>query len=301
LRLGLVINLTPDEDDLAADPLAPVSGATLLRRARDIEEAGFDGVWVAGEGIGRHNLSPDPLSVLSVAAAGTRRVELGVSVFQVPLRPAVELTRRVLTVHALSEGRFTFGVGAGSTRTDFDTVGADYEHRFRTLEQSLDLMSRLWDGDSVSGIDIKPWPSARGGPRIVIGAWHSSRWLRRAAQRYDGWIGSAGHSTFAGLREAIQRFRDFGGQRAILTSIRVDLAAAEAPLAKDARFDLACGPRSARERLARLADLGFDDVVIGSQTSSIEELQLLRSLVDPDDRAPVTAQPSRASLQHEKA
>jgi alkanesulfonate monooxygenase SsuD/methylene tetrahydromethanopterin reductase-like flavin-dependent oxidoreductase (luciferase family) len=50
---------------------------------------------------------------------------------QVPLRHPVELAHRAQSVQALSGGRLRLGVGSGSTRADFDLLGADYDRRFR--------------------------------------------------------------------------------------------------------------------------------------------------------------------------
>jgi alkanesulfonate monooxygenase SsuD/methylene tetrahydromethanopterin reductase-like flavin-dependent oxidoreductase (luciferase family) len=50
---------------------------------------------------------PDPLTALAIAATVTRRIELGTSVLQVPLRNPADLAQRVLTTHLMvvKEGR----------------------------------------------------------------------------------------------------------------------------------------------------------------------------------------------------
>src|SRR4030081_3946591 len=104
----------------------------VMERARLIERIGFDGIWL-GDTIGRGpRPRPDTLMFLAAAAAATERVELGTAILQVPLRHPVELAQRLLTLHGLSGGRFSAGLGAGSTVADFLAVGADYEARFRT-------------------------------------------------------------------------------------------------------------------------------------------------------------------------
>src|SRR5271166_6216637 len=104
--------------------------------ARRIEAAGFPGIWV-GDSMGRGRPTLDPLVELAVLAAVTERVELGIGVLQVPLRHPVELAHRVQSVQALSGGRLVLGVGSGSTRDDFELLGLDWDHRFRTLRNSL--------------------------------------------------------------------------------------------------------------------------------------------------------------------
>src|SRR5258708_37569561 len=109
------IGLPPQKPDGSALAAADVSA-----RAQLIERIGFDGIWF-GDTVGRGTRPrADPLMTLAIAGAATERIELGTAVVQVPLRYPVELAQRLLTLHALSGGRFLAGLGAGSTRDDFD-------------------------------------------------------------------------------------------------------------------------------------------------------------------------------------
>jgi alkanesulfonate monooxygenase SsuD/methylene tetrahydromethanopterin reductase-like flavin-dependent oxidoreductase (luciferase family) len=92
------------------------SSAEVIDRAKLIEDIGFEGIWF-GESIGRTaNARPDPLIWLAIAAAGTSTIELGTAILQVPLRYPVEFAQRLMTLHALSGGRFRAGLGAGPPR-----------------------------------------------------------------------------------------------------------------------------------------------------------------------------------------
>lgn len=164
-----------------------------------------------------------------------------------------------MTMHALTGGRFVAGLGAGSTRADYDAVGVDFESRFRLFAEGLRVVRRLCDGAQVGDANLYPWPNIVGGPPIVIGAWASGIWVQRAARDYDGWMGS-GRTSFKALQEGIKRFRDAGGKRAMVVTVGVDLNAPSRALDEDGFFDLVCSPEEAASRLHRLADLGFDDV-----------------------------------------
>jgi alkanesulfonate monooxygenase SsuD/methylene tetrahydromethanopterin reductase-like flavin-dependent oxidoreductase (luciferase family) len=265
MRIG--INLPSRQPDGRAPTVAQ-----LMARARLIERVGFDGIWM-GDTVGRQRTpTPDTLAWLLAAAAGTRRIELGTAVIQVPLRHPVELAQRLMALYALSGGRFRAGLGAGSTQADFDAVGVDYPGRFRTLAEALPLIRQLCRGQRVGAAQLHPWPDTVGGPPILIGGWHSPTWLRRAAREYDGWIASAYFSSFKVLREGLRRYRDAGGRRALVATTSVDLKAPNARLDEDARFDLVCGPESAAERLGRLAELGFDDVLLTRRDHSQADL-----------------------------
>src|ERR1700760_85234 len=116
--------------------------------ARRVEALGFHGLWVT-DAFARGKATLDPLILLGLAAGQTSRIELGTCVVQVPLRHPVEHAHRVETLNVLSQGRFRFGVGSGSTRNDFDAVQADYDARFKTLTAYLDVMRRVWAGEPV--------------------------------------------------------------------------------------------------------------------------------------------------------
>jgi len=246
--------------------------AQIMSRARLIEGIGFDGIWV-GDSVGRVEWPvPDPLAWLTAAAAATERVELGTSILQVPLRYPVELAQRLMTLHALSGGRFRAGLGSGSTRADFDAVGADYDQRFRLLSEALPTIRQVCNGQRVGAAYLAPWAESTGGPPIFVGSWHSGLWVRRAARDYDGWIASGYFTNFHQLGDGIQRFRDAGGTRALVSTITVNLHAPSTAFDPDARFNLECGPDEAAERLQRLAELGYDDALLTRANHSDADL-----------------------------
>jgi alkanesulfonate monooxygenase SsuD/methylene tetrahydromethanopterin reductase-like flavin-dependent oxidoreductase (luciferase family) len=243
-----------------------------MQRAQRIERLGFDGIWL-GDSVGRARWPvPDPLLWLSAAAAATERIELGTCILQVPLRHPVELAQRLMALYALSGGRFSAGLGSGSTRADFDAVGVPYDERFHLLAEALPTIRRICRGEHVGAAYLAPWQDWDGGPPILVGSWHSGLWVRRAALDYDGWLASGFFTTFRQLREGIQRYRDFGGTRALVSTITVNLHAESTPFGEDTRFHLECGPEEAAERLARLAELGYDDALLARANHSVEDI-----------------------------
>src|ERR1700739_1326791 len=124
---------------------------------RQAEARGFPGIWT-GDSVGRGRPTLDSLQVLTALAAVTRRVELGISVLQLPLRNPVELAHRVQSLQAMSNSRLILGVGSGSTRDDFELLGYDYDHRFRTFRNDLEIMSRVWNGEPINGGTLSSLP-----------------------------------------------------------------------------------------------------------------------------------------------
>jgi alkanesulfonate monooxygenase SsuD/methylene tetrahydromethanopterin reductase-like flavin-dependent oxidoreductase (luciferase family) len=255
----------------------------IMARAALLERLGYDGIWM-GETIGRFDFAgTDTLAWLTAAAAGTMRIEIGTCVLQVPLRSPVELATRLMTLQALSGGRFVAGLGSGSAPKDFEATGVDFADRFRLLRDYTAKIKALLNGETVDGINIHPWPNVLGGPPIVVGA-ASDRWIKRAAEEYDGWMAS-GFSGLAFLREGAQRYRELGGTgRVICATVNVDLRAPYEPFDEHGRFTLRCPPDEAARRLQMLAEAGYDTVVVtrlnyAAEDWPEEDLAELRSLL----------------------
>lgn len=280
----------------------PLDAAALGQRARWIEEAGLDAAWLGDASFRRLATWPDPMMWLLTVAGATSRIEVGTAIYQVPLRPPADLAQQFLTMRALTGDRLSLGVGPGSTAAGYAAVGLDFQSRFKTFHAHMNTIRRLMAGETVGAANLAPWPSIAGGPRLLLGAWHGGASLARAARDYNGWLCSAGRTTVTTITDGIKRYRDLGGTRAIVATCPADLTAPDTPLSDDEPFTLRCGPAQAAERLAWLASLGFDDVMLnlrdpraaGPFESDItqEQLQELRSLLPADTRPPVTTQPA---------
>src|SRR5258708_15939239 len=96
---------------------------------RQVEARGFPGIWI-GDSLGRGRPTLDSLQVLTALAAVTSRVELGISVLQLPLRNPVELAHRVQSLQAMSNKRLILGLRSRSTPHDFDLFAYHYTPPF---------------------------------------------------------------------------------------------------------------------------------------------------------------------------
>lgn len=274
MRLGVVV--LPQAVG-AADAHGTID--RLVGLAEKVEAAGFSGIWLT-DTMGRGAPTLDPLTVLAALAAVTKRIELGTCILQVPLREPVELAHRLESLSVLAGGRLRVGIGAGSTRADFDVVGADYEARFRTLTASLERMRRAWRGEAVHAAPFNPWPGAEAKPQVLLGAWRNPRWLARAAREFDGWIGSGLYGQWEDLGPTMKAYRDAGGKRAVLANVFADFRADPpmTPLKERATIKLVGGEAVARERFARLRDAGFDDVLLIVPMDDLGQLPAIAAL-----------------------
>jgi alkanesulfonate monooxygenase SsuD/methylene tetrahydromethanopterin reductase-like flavin-dependent oxidoreductase (luciferase family) len=273
MRLGIVI--IPSAMEAGAQVIEHVS--TI---ACQVETLGFHGMWVT-DAFARGKPTLDPLILLGALAAQTSRLELGTCVVQVPLRHPVEHAHRVQTLNALSQGRFRFGIGSGSTRHDFDAVQADYDARFKTLTAYLRVMQRVWAGEPVYGPALSVWPGTQGGPPVLLGAWRSERWINLSAKVLQGWIASGIHTSWEDLAIGVRMFRNAGGKRAVLANVFTDFRdpPASPPMAHVPKISLFCSPREARDRLRRLEDMSIDDVLLVVPSGDPGQLEAIAALM----------------------
>ncbi len=275
MRVSTMIRFSPgtDRDDRLLDRVADY--------ARRIEASGFPGIWV-GDSLGRGRPTLDPLVELATLAAVTQKVELGIGVLQLPLRHPIELAHRVQSVQALSRNRLVLGVGSGSTKADFDLLGYDYDARFRTLRSSLDIMRRSWRGEPTNtGGTLSTWPGCEGGPPILIGAWRSHRWITLAAKEYQGWTPSGRYSSWDDLEAGMRVFREAGGTNAVLANIGVDFAnrPGSAELAQIAEPALIGTPDEVRQKLNRMKQIGFDEILLVSHHDVLDDIERARDML----------------------
>lgn len=166
----------------------------FLASVQVAEELGYDSVWV-GDHVLWPAFWPEPMVLLSAAAAVTSRIGLGTGVMLAALRGAAPLAKQTATLQWMSNGRFRLGVGAGGEYPpEFEASGVGLNERGRRLDDTLEAVRALWTGKPVtlhnSAIDIDGAtldlvPS----PAIPIWVGGRSRPAQRRAARFgDAWM-----------------------------------------------------------------------------------------------------------------
>ncbi len=186
------------------------------------------------------------------------------------------------SVQVLSANRLVLGVGSGSTKDDFDLLGYDYDKRFGTMRSSLDIMRRAWRGEPTNnGGVLSTWPGCEGGPPILMGAWRSPRWITYAAKECQGWTPSGRYSSWDDLEHGMRIYREAGGTNAVLANLAVDFSNSPAAieLAKVAEPALIGTPDEVRQKLRRLKSIGFDEILIVSHNSVLDDIERARDLL----------------------
>ena len=134
-------------------------------------------------------------TTLSALAAETSRIRLTPLVLANTYRPPAVFAKMASTLDVISNGRLEVGIGAGGGRGDHLASGLDFPStsvRVRMLEESIDMMKRLWtegevtfDGSyySLAGAKNDPAPVQKPHPPFLIGG-HGERHLFRAVAKY---------------------------------------------------------------------------------------------------------------------
>ena len=124
--------------------------------AETAERIGYDSVWVGDSITSKPRL--EPLAVMAALAVRTHRVKIGTAVMLIALRHPVHLAHSIATIDNISDGRIVLGVGAGRSNNqmfvdEHTTVGVPINERADRMEESIDILRKLWSLDDVSNPD----------------------------------------------------------------------------------------------------------------------------------------------------
>lgn len=152
--------------------------------------------WVS---MGQHWIShptvwPQPFPMLARLAPETGSMRLKTSVLLLPILNPVEVAENVATLDHIAHGRLDIGVAIGYRDAELEAAGLARSDRVAKLEESIDLMKRLWTGEAVTvrgryarlsagRMGFMPYQIPH--PPIEMGA-QSEGATRRAARLADG-------------------------------------------------------------------------------------------------------------------
>ena len=151
----------------------------------------------------------EQLTAVTFVAAKTSKLRLVTSVTVVPHRPAVLTAKILATIDVLSEGRLTWGIGAGWCREEFEAIGTDpFDERGAVTDEYV-LAAASW-GPTRTPFTAPPspanFPAAPGAEAgaIWVGG-ESGPALRRTAKLGDGWYPIGTNPAFR--LDTLERFK----------------------------------------------------------------------------------------------
>jgi probable F420-dependent oxidoreductase len=180
---------------LAAFPFS--GGKAFWRWVRLCEDGGVDSLWQSDRLVG-----PEPfldcMSVMAALAGATERMKFGMNVLSLGLRDPVAVAKACASIDYLSGGRLlpAFGLG-GLTSPDWAALGLSPQGQGARLDAALDIVARLWRGETVDGgahfsykaARILPLPIQQPAPLWLGGS--SPAAIRRTARHGTGWQAGA--------------------------------------------------------------------------------------------------------------
>jgi alkanesulfonate monooxygenase SsuD/methylene tetrahydromethanopterin reductase-like flavin-dependent oxidoreductase (luciferase family) len=152
--------------------------------------------------LGQHFGYPDyrwfqPVPMLArLSSELDESVRLVTTILIAPLYHPLLLAEELATVDVISNGRLVVGLSIGYLNEEFKAFGISRGERVARLEESVDLMKRIWTEPRVThdgafwSLDDVPQhiaPVQDPRPPIWIGA-HSEMGVRRAARIGDAWL-----------------------------------------------------------------------------------------------------------------
>jgi alkanesulfonate monooxygenase SsuD/methylene tetrahydromethanopterin reductase-like flavin-dependent oxidoreductase (luciferase family) len=166
----------------------------LVPLARTADRLGFGWISAPHHWASHPTVWPQPFQVLARLAPETSSLRLMTLVLLLPLLNALDVAEQVATLDQISHGRFTLGAAIGYRDAELQAVGLTRKDRVPKLEESLQLLKRLWSGETVTfdgrycrlqGLRMGFTPMQVPHPPIIMGA-QSEGAARRAGRLADG-------------------------------------------------------------------------------------------------------------------
>src|SRR6266852_6040196 len=137
----------------------------------------------------------EQLTCVAFVAAKTSKLRLVTSVTVVPHRAPVLTAKTLATIDVLSEGRFTWGIGVGWCKEEFEAIGTEpFEERGAVTDETIGVCRELWTNENpsfngkyakFSNVFFQPRPVQKRIPIWVGG--ESGPAMRRTARLGDAW------------------------------------------------------------------------------------------------------------------
>ncbi len=165
------------------------------------EEWGLDGAWLAELHFNpTRSVLSSPITIATSIATRTKRMQVGMAVYVLPLNNPLRIAEEVATVDQISEGRFEFGIGRSGFARSYDTYGISYDNSRLRFKETLEVLQEAWKGEPFSyngelynfeNVLVTPLPYQKPHPPIRIAA--------TTAETFP-YMGQQGHAIFVGLR-----------------------------------------------------------------------------------------------------
>jgi len=115
-----------------------------------LDRLGYDEAWIGEHHSGGFETIAAPEVFIAAAAMRTRHIRLGTGVKALPYTHPFMLADTMVQLDHMTRGRAMFGVGPGALPSDAAQLGIDARKTRRMMEESLDVIIPLLEGERVS-------------------------------------------------------------------------------------------------------------------------------------------------------
>jgi len=115
-----------------------------------LDMLGYNEAWIGEHHSGGFEIVACPEIFVAGAAARTRHIELGTGVVSLPYHHPLTVAGRITLLDQMMRGRLLFGVGPGALVGDAYRMGIDPANQRRMMNESLDAIVPLLDGETVT-------------------------------------------------------------------------------------------------------------------------------------------------------
>ena len=253
----------------------------MIAIAERADALGYSSLWTSDHILLPSEL-PDPygnllesFTTLSYVAARTEHIRLATGVLVLPQRDPLLVAKQAATVHHLSGGRLTLGIGVGWIEKEYGYLRTDFHSRGRLADEYIPAIRTLLEADTpefhgahidYSNVLFSPKPLVP--LRIVVGG-TSGEALARAATLGDGWHGI--YQSPEQARAAIATIDEIGRNTTFEISMRTITRV------EDSVRDLAPGGglqgdiATIVNEIRRYADAGVHHLVIEPISSDLDD------------------------------
>ena len=115
-----------------------------------LDELGYAEAWIGEHHSGGFEIIACPEVFIAGAAERTKNIKLGTGVVSLPYHHPFMVAGRATQLDHMTRGRFMLGVGPGALVGDAYRMGIDPEAQRRMMNESLDVIVKLMEGDTVT-------------------------------------------------------------------------------------------------------------------------------------------------------
>lgn len=115
-----------------------------------LDRLGYHEAWIGEHHSGGYEIIGSPEIFIAAAAERTRHIRLGTGVVSLPYHNPFIVADRIVQLDHMTRGRAMFGVGPGSLVHDAKKIGVDPADQRRMMNEALDVIVPLLDGESVT-------------------------------------------------------------------------------------------------------------------------------------------------------